>query len=43
VGNFSSELEKLRGLKNMYFATREFAGGIVEGIEHYKFIRKANS
>jgi sucrose-phosphate synthase len=43
VGNYSSELEKLRGLKNMYFATREFAGGIVEGIEHYKFIRKANS
>jgi sucrose-phosphate synthase len=41
VGNYSRELEKLRGLKNMYFASREFAGGIIEGFEHYKFLSRA--
>ncbi len=41
VGNYSSELEKLRGLKNIYFAKREFAGGIVEGLQYYDLISRA--
>ena len=41
VGNFSNELEKLRGLRNMYFAKRQYAGGIIEGLERYNFIHKA--
>ncbi len=38
VGNYSSELEKLRGRKRIYFAKRHFAGGIMEGINHYRFL-----
>ncbi|MFP4522206.1 MAG: HAD-IIB family hydrolase, partial [Fibrobacterota bacterium] len=38
VGNYSSELEELRGLKNIYFAENDYAGGIVEGIKKYKMI-----
>ncbi len=37
VGNYSPELEKLRHRKNIYFAKRSFAGGILEAIEHYRF------
>jgi sucrose-phosphate synthase len=43
VGNYSRELEKLRGLKHMYFAEREFAGGILEGMEHFGFIVREQS
>ncbi len=38
VGNHSDELGKLRGRPNVYFATGEYAHGIVEGIEHYRFL-----
>ena len=38
VGNHSSELEKLRGKRRIYFAERGFAGGILEGISHYRFV-----
>ena len=41
VGNYSSEMELLRGLRNIYFAKKPCAGGILEGIKHYKFIDKA--
>jgi sucrose-phosphate synthase len=37
VGNYSPELEKLRGLANTYFATGHYAQGILEAIAHYKF------
>jgi sucrose-phosphate synthase len=37
VGNYSPELEPLKGLRNVYFAAQKFAGGILEGIEHYQF------
>ena len=37
VGNHSSELEGLRGLMQVYFAQNGYAGGILEGLEHYKF------
>ncbi len=41
VGNYNKELEKLRGGKNIYFAEQKYAGGILEGIERYKFVQKA--
>lgn len=40
VGNYSSELESLKGLRHVYFATQVLAGGILEGIDHYQFISK---
>ncbi|MBC8207034.1 MAG: sucrose-phosphate phosphatase [Kiritimatiellales bacterium] len=36
VGNYSRELERFRGQRKIYFADSECAGGILEGIEHYK-------
>jgi sucrose-phosphate synthase len=41
VGNYSPELEILKGARNVYFATAEYASGILEGIRHYQFIEKA--
>ena len=41
VGNYSSELEKMKSAKNVYFAERGFAGGMIEGIRHYRFFEKA--
>lgn len=36
VGNYSCELERFRGQRKVYFAGSDYAGGILEGIEHYK-------
>jgi sucrose-phosphate synthase len=36
VGNYSPELEKLRGRPCIYFAQRHNAGGIIEGLQHFK-------
>jgi sucrose-phosphate synthase len=41
VGNYSPELEKLKGRKNIYFADQKFAGGILEAIDRYNFIETA--
>jgi len=41
VGNYSPELEKLRGIRNIYFARQKYCGGILEGIEQYQFVEKA--
>ena len=41
VGNYSPELEKLKEQKNIYFAEKKYAGGILEAIEKYDFIEKA--
>jgi sucrose-phosphate synthase len=38
VSNYSHELEELKGSRNVYFAQRCCAGGIVEGMRHYRFI-----
>ncbi len=38
VGNHSGELEALRGRERIYFATGEYAWGIIEGIEYYDFL-----
>lgn len=37
VGNYSRELERLRGRDRIYFAHAHYARGILEGIEHYDF------
>ena len=41
VGNYSHELEDLKGGRNIYFAENNCSGGIVEGLSHYKFIDEA--
>lgn len=41
VGNYSPELKSLKGLRNVYFAKEACAGGILEGLNHYKFIKKS--
>jgi sucrose-phosphate synthase len=38
VANHSSELESLIGQNRIYFAKRNYAGGIIEGIKHYNFL-----
>ncbi len=38
VGNYSSELEKLRSWPRIYFAQGHHARGILEGIEYYHFL-----
>lgn len=37
VANYSPELERLRGSHQVYFASRRYAWGILEGAEHYHF------
>jgi sucrose-phosphate synthase len=37
VGNYSSELKRLKGKPRIYFSEQEYANGIIEGIEHYQF------
>ncbi|MBU0483494.1 MAG: HAD-IIB family hydrolase [Proteobacteria bacterium] len=37
VGNYSKELESLKGLRRMYFSGEEYAAGIIDGISHYRF------
>jgi sucrose-phosphate synthase len=41
VGNYSPELERLKGQRNIYFANQKYAGGILEAIRHYKFLEKS--
>ncbi len=38
VGNYSHELTVLKGSRNVYFAQSPCAGGIIEGLRHYRFI-----
>lgn len=40
VGNHSPELEHLKGRKRVYFARDAHAAGVLEGIEHYRFLGK---
>ena len=43
VGNYSSELERLRNSRNVYFAKNNFASGIIEGIVHYRNKKRVGS
>jgi len=38
VGNYSSELKRLKGRERIHFADGDFARGVVEGIEYYDFL-----
>lgn len=38
VGNYSPELEQLKGKRRIYFAKGHYAAGVLEGLEHYGFI-----
>lgn len=40
VGNYSPELEKMKGRRNVYFARGTNAAGILEAIEHYDFLKE---
>ncbi|MBW4646274.1 MAG: HAD-IIB family hydrolase [Goleter apudmare HA4340-LM2] len=37
VGNYSKEIEKLRGYPRIYFAQGHYAWGIMEALDHYDF------
>jgi sucrose-phosphate synthase len=41
VGNFCRELAHLKNAKNIYFAEKPHAEGMMEGIRHYQIIEKA--
>jgi sucrose-phosphate synthase len=41
VGNYSPELERLKGSRNVFFANRPCAAGILEAVRKYRFIEKA--
>jgi sucrose-phosphate synthase len=41
VGNYSPELNKLKGVRGIYFAKQKYSAGILEGIGRYHFIEKA--
>ncbi len=43
VANYSEELESLRRQKRIYFAKRKYAGGIIDGISHYKFLNEVGA
>ena len=40
VGNYSPELKPLQGRRNVYFAKAPCAGGIIEGLKHYRFLER---
>lgn len=42
VGNYSNELEHLRGRPRIYFAEATHARGVLEGIDHYNFFGDIN-
>jgi len=41
VANYSTELDVLRKSKHVYFAKQPCAGGILEGLQKYRFFEKA--
>ena len=41
VANYSAELDALRKSKHVYFARKPCAGGIMEGLQKYRFFEKA--
>jgi sucrose-phosphate synthase len=41
VANYSTELDALRKSKHVYFAKQPCAGGILEGLQKYRFFEKA--
>jgi len=43
VANYSAELDVLRKSKHVYFARKPCAGGILEGLQKYRFFEKAKA
>ena len=43
VGNYSREMTALRGARRVFFAKAKCAGGILEGIKHYRFDEKVKA
>jgi len=41
VGNYSHELDNLKGQRRIYFAKASCAGGILEGMQHYRFSERS--
>lgn len=41
VGNYSRELKALKGSRHIYFADDTCAGGLLEGLAHYRFFENA--
>jgi sucrose-phosphate synthase len=39
VANHTKELEKLKGKRKIFFASREYADGVIEGIEYFNFLK----
>lgn len=40
VGNYSRELERLRGRERIYFADGQHAWGVLQGLEYYDFLEE---
>lgn len=40
VGNYSPELERLKGLNRIHFSHEPYAAGIMDGLRHYRFIER---
>jgi len=40
VGNHTGDLDHLKGRRSIYFAKKACAGGILEGIRHYRFLER---
>jgi sucrose-phosphate synthase len=38
VGNHSKELDHLKGKRRIFFSRHKYAGGIIDGLIHYKFL-----
>ncbi len=38
VGNYSRELESLKGGRRIYFSPEAYAAGIIDGFKHYGFV-----
>jgi sucrose-phosphate synthase len=42
VGNGDADMEPLRGVKRVYFAESRSAAGILEGLEHFRFLDRSS-
>ena len=40
VGNYSPELSKLKGRRNIYFSGKQYSAGIIDGINYYEFLKE---
>jgi sucrose-phosphate synthase len=40
VGNYSEELEHLKGRRRIYFSNEEYAAGVLDGLQHYNFLSR---